>query len=128
MAKSLKLNITKKHIQKGEPDQSDSCAIALAIGEALQTHYKRCADPLGLINLDSIEISVDTDVIKVGERTMTPSKKVVEFIEAFDEQDEPPDAGAYADGEQSPQYKNDLKEWQRQQKRIKPFSFNLKLS
>lgn len=114
MAKGLKVKVTKKHIEEGDQTNADSCAIALAIRDAVTTQYKRCSDPLNLINLDDLEVSVDTDKIEVQGHVMEPGVKIKKFIETFDEEELKDDDG------------NVTRESGRE--RVKPFEFNLKLS
>lgn len=119
----IKVKVQRVHIEEGSTGDPNSCAIALAVKDALDHHYKSCLDPLNIINIDDISVSVDSSDVSVGDFSMPASNKISKFVDAFDKRDEKPSRDAFSTVEV---FQNELKEWKKGQQVVKPFEFILK--
>lgn len=138
----LKVKVTQQHIRDGEYGMPESCAIALAVKDALHLTYKRCEDPLRLVNLDDLVITVNSDQVTVGSVHMDCTNEMTDFVTAFDalENNEKPEApvkpikSEYSSStdydyalecykNDLEQHKDELKEWKQRQSDVKPFEF-----
>lgn len=122
-AAGIKVKVTAQHIKDGIVGEADSCAIALAVQDAVEHHYQSCPDPLNIIDAGDLTVSVDSDNVTVNDFSMQSTPFIAKFVDAFDDQDKAPSRDDYANNEE---YQIDLKNWKKKQAILKPFEFNLK--
>lgn len=109
----MKVSVTEKHIKNGTPNIEESCPIALAVAENLKSQGIRNSHVH--VNGDSIVVSFEIPL----------KKKQQEFVETFDRLEEPCHED-YEEGVEDKEFKQDLKEYEKLSKKIKPFDFELR--
>lgn len=67
----LKVKVTQEHIDKGVPEEGDSCAVALALRE--------CSGVFG-----TQRVYVDQGVISLGDLRLRTPDQVSKFVDAYD--------------------------------------------
>ena len=76
----MKIQVTKKHIQKGEPDNVKCCAVALALKEKLGSDFdvKVLAEDFVITNK---EVEIENHIVSTDK---CHKQEVLNFISDFD--------------------------------------------
>ena len=98
----MKIQVTEKHIQKGEPDNAECCAVALALQEKLGSDFdvKVLSEDFVITNK---EVEIENHVVSTDK---CHKQEVINFIQEFDS----------------------ISEYQRLNGELQPFEFELKIN
>lgn len=121
MKTKIKVSVTRKDIKKGEPADSNSCPVALALRRSLKPRLA----VLDLIQVDQDHLHLFRVLPNGSDVFVKTPRKAASFITAFDGYNE---TFLEEDGEKRKRDKPTIAQHKRFKKRIKPFSFSISLT